>query len=55
MDVLEDRFGEKIRYLSYGLMAVSGLLFLGFYPYVSGARVATWWLDLMRWFPGVWY
>ncbi len=55
MDVLEDRFGEKIRYLSYGLMAVSGLLFLGFYPYVSGARVATWWLDLMRWFPGIWY
>ncbi len=55
LDVLEDRFGSRIRYVSYALMALAGVLFVGFYPYVSGMRVATWWLDLMRWFPGIWY
>lgn len=55
LDVLQDRFGGRIKYLSYALMGISGVLFLGFYPYVSGLRVPTWWLDLMRWFPGIWY
>lgn len=36
-------------------MALAIILFIGFYPYVSGLRVPFKWLDMMRWLPGIWY
>ncbi|MGI6725994.1 MAG: phospholipid carrier-dependent glycosyltransferase [Christensenellales bacterium] len=33
------------------LSALAGALFVAFFPYISGVRVSTAWLDAMRWLP----
>jgi dolichyl-phosphate-mannose--protein O-mannosyl transferase len=33
------------------LSVLAGALFVAFFPYISGVRVSTAWLDAMRWLP----
>ncbi len=49
--LLEDRRPKLARWLLWGFVALSAVLFAAFFPYVSGVRVSTGWLDAMKWFP----
>ncbi|NLO16254.1 MAG: phospholipid carrier-dependent glycosyltransferase [Clostridiales bacterium] len=55
LDRLHDRIGVRAKVFAIILMVLAWVLFVGFYPYVSGLRAPTQWLDLMKWFPGIWY
>ena len=37
------------------LCAVGLMLFIGFYPYASGAMTSVRWLRAMQWFPGIYF
>lgn len=52
LDWLCVRHARLARWLSVGLVVLSALFFIAFFPYISGLRVSTDWLDAMRWFPG---
>ncbi|MDO5022668.1 MAG: glycosyltransferase family 39 protein [Eubacteriales bacterium] len=52
LDFKRPKLGKRISFI---ILFVVVLMFIGFFPYVSGERVSTAWLDLMRWFPGIWY
>ena len=45
--------GGKI--LLWSLIAVSAILFIGFYPYASGVLTPVKWLRFMQWFPGIYF
>ncbi len=51
-----ERFGKVMRITSlvlfYGLMAAALVLFIAFFPYISGITVSTNWLHMMQWFQG---
>lgn len=51
----EKKFGRPARVASYVLWALAGILFIGFYPYVSGLRVPAGWLEMMNLIPGLYY
>ena len=52
---LKDKWKAGYAPLLWALVAVSALLFIGFYPYASGAITSRAWLDAMKWFPGIYY
>ena len=35
-----------------GQLALAGVLFIAFFPYISGITASKAWLDAMKWFPG---
>jgi len=39
------------RLIAISFTVMAGLLFIAFFPYVSGLRVSKAWLDAMQWFP----
>ncbi len=55
LDKIDEKNVKLGRRLSLGIAVLATLMFIGFYPYISGERVSTAWLDLMRWFPNIWY
>ncbi len=48
---LMKRYGRVGKALLIGLPTVALILFIAFFPYLSGMRVSTAWLDAMKWFP----
>lgn len=52
---LIDKHSKTGRAAIIAWMALAIILFIGFYPYVSGLRVPFDWLNSMRWLPGIWY
>lgn len=51
LDYLADRSEKKARYASIAIMGLAFAFFIAFFPYISGLRVSTAWLDAMKWFP----
>lgn len=52
---LKDKWKEGYGPLLWTLVAVSAILFIAFYPYASGVATPTAWLDVMKWFPKIYY
>ncbi len=52
---LKDKWKAGYAPLLWTLVAVSAILFIGFYPYASGVITSKAWLDAMRRFPGISY
>ena len=52
LDVLAQRKEKMAKILWIALPAVAFILFVTFFPYISGVRVSTAWLEAMKWFPG---
>lgn len=52
---LKDKWKKGYAPLLWTLVAISAILFIGFYPYASGITVSTGWLDFMKWFPKIYY
>jgi dolichyl-phosphate-mannose-protein mannosyltransferase len=50
-DWLQDRFGRKALPFVMGYLVLVLLMFIAFFPYMSGVRVPMAWLDAMKWFP----
>lgn len=50
-DRFQDRFGRRAVLAAAAYLALVLLMFVAFFPYMSGLRVPTWWLDAMKWFP----
>ena len=48
---LSGRYRKAALGLGAGLVILSFLLFAAFFPYISGVRVSTSWLDAMKWLP----
>lgn len=47
------RRNRKAARLVWTVMTVlAAVLFIAFFPYISGVRVSTAWLDMMKWLPG---
>lgn len=55
LDRIDEKHAKLSKILSYGIITLAALMFIGFFPYISGERVSTKWFDLMRWFPNIWY
>ncbi|HHU03254.1 MAG TPA: phospholipid carrier-dependent glycosyltransferase [Christensenellaceae bacterium] len=55
IDRIWDYYPKTSRVVAIGITLLSAVLFIGFFPYISGVRVSTAWLDAMRWFPGIYY
>ncbi len=51
-DRLQDKYGRKAVIAAIIYLALVFVMFVAFFPYMSGLRVPTWWLDAMQWFPG---
>lgn len=51
LDRLSERAPRTARALTWGFVSLSAALFIAFFPYASGVRVSTAWLDAMKWFP----
>ena len=51
LHLLEARRAKLARRLLWCFIGVAIILFVAFFPYVSGVRVSTRWLDAMKWFP----
>jgi Gpi18-like mannosyltransferase len=52
---LKDKWKKVYVPLLWTLVAVSAILFIAFYPYASGVVTPTAWLDVMKWFPKIYY
>ena len=55
LDRIWDYYPKTSKAVAIGITLLSAVLFIGFFPYISGIRVSTVWLDAMRWFPGIYY
>ncbi len=51
LDVAHRRREKLARILAISLVAVAGVLFIAYFPYLSGVRVSTTWLDALKIFP----
>ena len=51
-EVLSRRFSKWGRWAAVIFLVAAAALFVAFFPYLSGVRVSTQWLDAMKWFPG---
>jgi len=54
-DVYASRNPRRARWVAIGFVALSAVFFAAFFPYLSGVRVSTSWLDALKWFPGQLY
>ncbi len=50
-DALNERAQKAARYAAIVFVTIAAVLFVAFFPYLSGVRVSTQWLDAMKWFP----
>lgn len=46
------RKARRARKAGIAFVVLAALLFVAFFPYLSGVRVSTAWLDALKWFPG---
>ena len=51
-DYLYSRNRKAARLVWIIVTVLAGVLFIAFFPYISGVRVSTSWLDAMKWLPG---
>lgn len=51
MESISRRFARTGKVLLIVLPVLAGLLFIAYFPYISGLRVPTAWVDALRWFP----
>ena len=51
MDYLYDWHKKAAKITGIALVVIAGALFVAFFPYISGVRVSTAWLEAMRWLP----
>ena len=54
-----DHLSHRSRKAGAAALAVfliaAAILFIGFFPYASGMLTPIWWMDMMRWFPRIYY
>ncbi len=51
LDRLAERSPRKAHVAEWSFVALAALLFVAFFPYCSGVRTPTAWLEAMKWFP----
>ncbi|MDD4080262.1 MAG: glycosyltransferase family 39 protein [Eubacteriales bacterium] len=51
-DAFALRKPRRARAAAIVFVALAAVLFIAFFPYLSGVRVSTNWLDALKWFPG---
>ena len=51
-DYLYSRNRKAARLVWTVMTVLAAVLFIAFFPYISGVRVSTAWLDMMNWLPG---
>ena len=47
----DEGHGDRSRFWSLAILAAAALLFVWFYPVLSGIPAPAWWLDGLRWLP----
>ncbi len=53
--VLSKHKEKPATYISRGLIVLSFIVFIFLFPYVSGLRMPTWFMDIAKVIPGIWY
>ncbi len=51
LDLLPEKYEKAAQNTATAIVTAAVMLFIAFFPYLSGITVPTWWLDAMKWFP----